>query len=135
MLSNARVQRSTEERGGGPFKIRAEVYNIPKKNLFCGGVSFFFVGARLTVAPLPLFRTGVAEEGGFFLLRAHFAGKDEDVPLKPVDSLTPIFPHSLTPKRFTVLRAVSGFGAQKKFPKFKTHGTYPKERGKDNSFF
>ncbi len=112
MLSNARVQRSTEERGGGPFKIRAEVYNIPKKLFLWRGV-FFFVGARLTVAPLPLFRTGVAEEGGFFLLRAHFAGKDEDVPLKPVDSLTPIFPPSLTPKRFTVLRAVSGFGAQK----------------------
>ena len=122
MLSNARVQRSTEGRGGGPFKIRAEVYNIPKKLFLWRGV-FFFVGARLTVAPLPLFRTGVVEEGGFFfekeeeglffLLRAHFAGKDEDVPLKPVDSLTPIFPHSLTPKRFTVLRAVSGFGAKK----------------------
>ena len=65
MLSNARVQRSTEERGGGPFKIRAEVYNIPKK-LFLWRVVFFFVGARLTVAPLPLFRTGVAEEVVFF---------------------------------------------------------------------
>ncbi len=56
------AQRKEEE---GRLKFGRRCTTYPKKNFFVAGC-LFFVGARLTVAPLPLFRTGVAEEGGFF---------------------------------------------------------------------